>query len=325
MLSQKSIISGTLAAFVAGAGIVFAQQVWSGGRAGNEMGSDTSDPRPMRPATPGFSPRSDGASQRSSRTGRLQSSWPSRPTDLSDRHGIVEWPVDAAFKKDLFTFCRIEYHSYRYSDSWLTDFPDSDLDFSFRLQQLTSLKVNPNPVRHKLTDKELFDYPFIYMLEVATLEFLDEEIEPLHRYLTNGGFLMVDDFWGDRAWESFRAQMERVLPGNKPVELELSHPIFHCVFDLKELPQVPGITTAIGLKGTGITTEVAPNGFDGDGKPHYWAYFDQKGRMMALVCHNTDLGDGWEREGEDKWYFEEFSMKRAYPMGVNIVFYAMTN
>jgi hypothetical protein len=265
----------------------------------------------------------------------MQSSWPPKPTDLSDRHGIVEWPVDPAFRKDLFTFCRVQYHSYRYSDSWLTDFPDSDLDFSFRLQQLTSLKVNPNPVRVKLTDKELFDYPFIYMLEVATLEFLDEEIEPLRRHLTNGGFLMVDDFWGQSAWESFREQMKRVLPDCEPVELDLSHPIFHCVFDLKALPQVPGIETAKRNQAAGLTPETGLNTEvdlagryrtpDGDGRPHYWAYFDKKGRMMALVCHNTDLGDSWEREGEDKWYFETYSMKQGYPMGVNIVFYAMTH
>ena len=28
--------------------------------------------------------------------------------------------------------------------------------------------------------------------------------------------------------------------------------------------------------------------------------FDDKGRMMVIICHNTDLGDGWEREGEDE-------------------------
>ena len=47
--------------------------------------------------------------------------------------------------------------------------------------------------------------------------------------------------------------------------------------------------------------------------------------MMVIICHNTDLGDGWEREGEDPWYFTEFSEKKAYPMGINIVTYAMTH
>ena len=47
--------------------------------------------------------------------------------------------------------------------------------------------------------------------------------------------------------------------------------------------------------------------------------------MMAIICHNTDLGDGWEREGEDPEYFHEFSEKKSYPMGINIVTYAMTH
>ena len=46
---------------------------------------------------------------------------------------------------------------------------------------------------------------------------------------------------------------------------------------------------------------------------------------MMIVCHNTDLGDGWEREGENREYFERFSVKKAYPMGINIVTYAMTH
>ena len=55
------------------------------------------------------------------------------------------------------------------------------------------------------------------------------------------------------------------------------------------------------------------------------AISDDNGRVMVLICHNTDLGDGWEREGEDEWYFTEFSEKKSYPMGINIVVYAMTH
>ena len=57
----------------------------------------------------------------------------------------------------------------------LTDFPDSDLNFSFRLQQLTSLKVNPDPITMRLTDERLFDYPFIYIIEPGSLSFSEEE------------------------------------------------------------------------------------------------------------------------------------------------------
>lgn len=243
-------------------------------------------------------------------------------TDLSvNRNGIPMWEVDKNFKSDVFTFVRIQYTTVGGRGGWLIDYPDSDLNFPFRLQQLTSLKVDPVPINMTLTNPDLFKYPFIYMLEVGGLYFFDDEIEALRRYLTNGGFLMVDDFWGESAWARFYSQMKRVLPNIEPVELDISHPIFHCVFDLKELPQVP----AIGVFENGRVTEISPWDGDGDGKPHYYAWFDAKGHMMAIACNNTDLGDGWEREGQNVRYFEEMSVKKAYPMGVNIVFYAMTH
>jgi hypothetical protein len=220
-------------------------------------------------------------------------SWPRRQSDLSDRHGVPEWENDPHFKGNMFTFARVNYHSWRFSDSWLTDYPMSDLNFSFRLQETTSFKVNTNPVTVKLTDPELLDYPMVYMVEVATLQFTDEEIAGLRKYLLNGGFLMVDDFWGVDAWNSFHEQMQRVFPDREPTDLDLSHPIFHCVFDLKEKPQVPGITFWARNKDNGITWEKP----DAKGA-HYWSYFDDKGRMMTLICHNTDLTAG---RGNWRW------------------------
>jgi hypothetical protein len=131
---------------------------------------------------------------------------------------------------------------------------------------------------------------------------------------------MVDDFWDYDAWARLYTQMKRVFPDIEPVELDLSHPIFHCVFDLKEKPQVPNMQLGTASRTTGVTWETR------DPQPaHYWGWFDSKGRMIAIACHNTDLGDGWEREGYNEYYFSEFSVKKAYPMGINIVFYAMTH
>jgi hypothetical protein len=244
-----------------------------------------------------------------------------KPELPADRHGTPTWEVDPHFKSDVFTFCRIRYTSIYRGSTWITDFPDSDLNFSFRLQQMTSLKVNPHPVILDLTDPRLFDYPFIYMLEVANLEFTEEEIVALRRYLLNGGFLMVDDFWGVRAWNSFEQQLKRVFPDKDTEDLEIDHPIFHCVFDLKEKPQMPGIEWAISHKGMDNQDYER---YDAKGS-HYRALYDDKGRIMVLVCQNVDLGDGWEREGEDEWYFHHYSERLAYPMGINIIFWAMTH
>jgi hypothetical protein len=258
------------------------------------------------------------------RSGRYRGQYENGPFPvLTDRRGVDNWELDPQFKSDIFTFVRVRWHSWRGGDIWLTDYPDSDLNFAFRLQQMTSLKVQPQPTFVDLTDDALFDYPFIYMLEVGSLEFSDEEAAALRKYLLNGGFLMVDDFWGVPAWENFHREMQKVFPDREPQELELDHPIFHCVFDLKQKPQIPGIDTAREMRAAG-TPEITWERYDAK-DPHYRAYFDDKGRMVAIICQNTDLGDGWEREGEEEWYFHQFSEKQAYPMGINIIFYAMTH
>src|SRR5262249_16977919 len=151
-----------------------------------------------------------------------------------DRNGVPTWENDPSFKSDVFTFVRIEYDSFRRPRSWMTDYPDSDLNFSFRLQQLTSLKVDPNGKILRLTDPELFQYPFIYLIEPGGIVLAPDEIAALRRYLLNGGFLMVDDFWGEFEWHTLYEAMKQVFPEREPIELPLDHPIFHCVYDLKE-------------------------------------------------------------------------------------------
>jgi hypothetical protein len=240
------------------------------------------------------------------------------------RGDVPDWEIDRCFDKDLFTFVRIKYDSagYRRGGGWATDFRDSDLNFSLRLQQLTSLKVNPEPIVLELTDRRLFDHPFIYIIEPGALHFHEDEVRALRQYCLNGGFLMVDDFWGAEEYENFYQEMRRVFPDREPTEVPLEHEIFHCVYDLKEKPQVPSIHAAR----LGDASRTYEPRYDSDTSiAYYKAIYDDAHRIMVFICHNTDLGDGWEREGVNQWYFEEFSVKKAYPMGINIVTYAMTH
>jgi len=273
-----------------------------------------------------------------------------------DRKGVPNWQLDPNFKRDAFTFVRLRFTNIGYrggSDgfangfggggfnggygrgspgggrgmrgtgtSWKNDWPDSDLDFSFRLQQLTSLKVNPEPIQLEITDERLFDYPFVYMIQVGRLEFTEDEVRILRHYLLNGGFLMVDDHWGPDQ-QNWYDQIKRVFPDREPVELQADHPIFHCVFDLPHKPQVPAIQRWYRWQQTGEPDRTAY--FLDDPEPHYRAIYDGKGRMMVLECANTDLGDGWEREGDNVEFFRKFSETQAYPIGINIVVYAMTH
>ena len=241
-----------------------------------------------------------------------------------DRGSVPRWELPAGFERDCFTFVRLKYRSNepeRTSYAWWTDYPDADINLSWRLHQLTSLKVHPDGKVIELTDPDLLNYPFAVMSGVPNIMLSDEDVKALRRYLNAGGFIMVDDFWGEESWHHFnREVIQRVFPGRQAAELPLEHPIFHCVYDLKEKPQIPSVFFAVRNRDTGITSEHP----DGD-VARYRGLTDDKGRLMMLVCHNTDLGDGWEEEGTDPWYFTEFSEKKAYPLGINIIFYVMTH
>lgn len=236
-----------------------------------------------------------------------------------ERQGIPNWRNAEGFEDDTFTFARVRYNTVWGRGGWHVDYPDSDLNFSLRLQQLTTLKVNPTPVVVELTDDKLFDYPFLYMIEPGGIQLQHDEVQNLRRYCENGGFMMVDDFWGDDEYAVFHEQIKRVFPNRNVEELDLSHEIFHNVYDLNEKPQIP----SIGWAYDGRTYERREN--DSGRQVHFRAIKDDEGRIMVLICHNTDLGDGWEREGENREYFQEYSVKKAYPMGINIVTYAMTH
>ena len=235
------------------------------------------------------------------------------------------------FPQAEFTFCTVAYSPNGYHEplgfGWNTDFPDSGHNFMLRLSQLTTIKIKTDqdgePIQEvvRLTDESLFDYPYIFMSDVGTAHFDKDEVEALRQYLLRGGMLHVDDFWGDEAWILWASEIDKVLPSDEYpiVDIPLSHEIFHIVFDVDEIPQVPSIQ--YWYRSGGLTSERN----DESSEAHFRGIFDHDGRLMVLMTHNTDISDGWEKERENLEYFQEFSVKKSYPIGINIVVYAMTH
>jgi hypothetical protein len=168
----------------------------------------------------------------------------------------------------------------------------------------------------------------------------DEEVPVLGKYLRNGGVLWVDDFWGQMQWDNMEYEIKRALPEGEFVELPMEHPIFHCVFDLnvpKNKLQTPNSRQGSesldpNSRFYGITWEQNHDDYDNwdyQGRAahdmHVRALCDAKGRIMVIATHNCDMGDSWEREGEEDGFFHEFSEKRGFPLGINVVFYLMTH
>jgi hypothetical protein len=233
-------------------------------------------------------------------------------------------------KTDAFTFCRVLYESVRDEPSgygWTTDYPYSDINFMTRFSQLTTSEIRrdgdgmPEHVVVTLLDDTIYRYPFVFMSDVGTVGFTPPEVERLRDYLKRGGILYVDDFWGVAAWEHWKHEIGRVLPPKDYpiVDIPLDHTIFRTFYTIREVPQIPSIHfwRRSGGRSTserGMETAV----------PHFRGIFDERGRLMVIMTHDTDIADGWEREAEEEEYFYRFSLK-AYPVGVNIAIYAMTH
>ena len=259
---------------------------------------------------------------------------------ISHSTGTPNWTNAPGFEKDVFTFARVIFKSTPRGPvgwggrggrlGWWVDYPDAELNLSYRLQQMTSLRADPDCRVLKLTDPTLTDYPLIYMEHAGYIELRDEEVTALRQYLLNGGALFVNDFWSMPEWDWFASQMKIVLPGRSWTELTMRDPLFRCICDLKGPMQSLQVPTKQfwnrdhDPRDPGSPLQRVDRG-EGSEEMHVRAWLDDKQRPMILVIHNSDISDGWEREGEDLEYFEKFSEKISYPLGINIVFYLMTH
>lgn len=215
---------------------------------------------------------------------------------------------------DLFTFVRLRYTGDGwFGNGWDVDMPASDRNFIRKLAQATNIPVARYEKIISVGSPELFNYPFAYILEVGTLNLTNAEAKNLREYLLRGGFIMVDDFHGGQEWHHFYRQFKKIFPEREPEDIPITHPLFHCFFDIDTLVQIPGIRSIFN----GRTYERR------DGFPAYCrGVYDGNGRLMMMINFNSDLGDAWEHAAE-RFYPREYS-DMAYRMGINAVVYALT-
>ncbi len=216
---------------------------------------------------------------------------------------------------DLFTFVRLRYTGNGwFGNGWDVDLPASDRNFIRKLTQATNIPVARREKIISVGSPTLFNYPFAYMLEVGTLNLSSSEATNLREYLLRGGFIMIDDFHGGHEWDSFYRQLKKIFPQREPEEIPITHPLFHCFFDIDTLVQIPGLRSLFN----GRTYERR------DGYPAYCrGVYDDNGRLMMMINFNTDIGDAWEHAAEG-FYPRELS-DMAYRMGINAVVYALTH
>lgn len=240
--------------------------------------------------------------------------------DLSmARRGLPDRPAG-------FTFCRLAYNTVRSDPSgsgWAIEYPDAEFNFMTRLSQFTTTQISrwgngsPGSTVILATDPELFSCPFLMISSPGTAGFNDQEVANLREYLLKGGFLWGDDFWGNASWNHWYAQIRRILPEYTSEDIPPNHPLFTSFYSLTEVPQIPSLNR---WRPGESTSELGAE----SAIPHLRGIFDDEGRLMVLMTHNTDISDGWEREADLEAYFELFSAK-AYGIGINVAVYMMSH
>ena len=216
-----------------------------------------------------------------------------------------------------FTFARLKYttgpggYYYRGLPAWAHGYTDAERNLTKILNEVSYLDphIEESNVL-TLDDPDLCKYPVAYMTEAGFWTMNDKEAAAFRAYLLKGGFVIFDDFRGDfrggGGWGNFEANMRRVLPEGRFVDLDPSHPIFHSFFEIDSF-------------------DIIPQYYD-QGRPVFRALFqdnDPKKRMMAMINFDTDISNYWEFSATGFKPIDESN--QAYKLGVNYIMYGMTH
>lgn len=200
----------------------------------------------------------------------------------------------SAQESGLVTLARLKYQG---GGDWYND-PDALPNLAKELNRKTNIAAYENEIVTTLLDDKLFNYPFLFMTGHGNIGFQDQEVARLRAYLTNGGFLYVDDDYGMD--ESFRREIAKVFPNQQLVELPFDHPIYHMVYSFPNGP--PKIHEHY---------EGPPKGFG--------IYYQD--RLVVFYTYNSNVSDGWTVAHNDP----PEKRDAALQMGINIISYVLSH
>jgi uncharacterized protein DUF4159 len=201
-----------------------------------------------------------------------------------------------------FMFAQVQYRG----GDW-DPHPSASMELLKEVDRRTSIVVGFQ--RHTLTlaDPDLFSYPFLYL--TGALEFTpftEEEIAVLRRFLSFGGFMLVNDASGYRGSpfdHRFREQVQRLFPDQVLERLPFDQAVFRSYYLIRSVAGRRLVSPSL----EGVTID--------DWTP-------------LIYCQN-DLGGAWERDHLGNWMHEclpggEPQRFQSFMLGVNMVMYSMT-
>jgi hypothetical protein len=215
-----------------------------------------------------------------------------------------------------FVFIRLMYpFGYgRREPPWHHDYPRGEVHFTKILKEITYLnpRIDGSNIL-SLDDPELFNFPIAYMAEPGFWSLTDKETENFRAYLKKGGFVIFDDFREREGhWDNLQAQMRRVLPDARWIEIDKgTEAIWHSFFEIKDPKALAAHPTYAGFGPMVLT---------------YWGIYednDPTKRLIAIANVNGDISEYWE--WSDTGFAPVDLNNEAYKYGINYVIYGLTH
>ena len=108
--------------------------------------------------------------------------------------------------------------------------------FLIKAEKETAISTSRRFHAVKLGSEEVFGFPMVIMTGEGDFTLLDQERENLKEYIRGGGFLLSSAGCSSREWDrAFRREMARIFPEAPLHALGFDHPVFHTIFDIKDL------------------------------------------------------------------------------------------
>jgi Domain of unknown function (DUF4159) len=230
-----------------------------------------------------------------------------------DEEGQHRIPYDGRF-----TFARLRYQTapggyyYRGLPAWAHGYPIAERNLMRITADISLVGAHLDESNvFDLNDPDLAEFPVAYMTEAGFWTLSDAEAAAFGAYLRKGGFVIFDDFRDDQfrgggGWDLFESNMRRVIPDAKFVDLDPSHPIFHCFFEIDSF-------------------DIIPQDYD-RARPILRGLYennDPHKRLMAIANFNTDVSNFWEFSGTGVRPVSDSN--EAYKLGVNYIIYGLTH
>ena len=235
------------------------------------------------------------------------------PPDFRDK---TEW----AFARLMYPPVPARNGGFAFSGSWkeggsnwTMDYPRSDRHLSAAVRRLTRIHARSVEEPIDLDDGDVFDWPWLYGVEVGHWNLTDPQAATMREFLLRGGFFMCDDFHGTVEWSFFERQHAQGIsrPAHRGDRFGRPHLPHH----LRPGPALPGARRAVSGDRAGL----------GEGRQSaaLAGIYDDHGRIMVAMCFNMDLGDSWEH-ADNPQYPANFS-DLGIRIGVNYIVYAMSH